>query len=123
MGEAAAKADFDSPTRKAEITLRLSEFEVPPIHDCLIIGRQAPVGSEGVRRMMEAVSPGQFEVIKLEHPEVEALVVRKSLLKMLPVQRLAELLTEEFSRLSTARSAMKVQAQVVVEVSRELDLA
>jgi hypothetical protein len=44
-------------TRKATLSLKISEFEVPPMQDLLIIGKKAPVGTEAVRRMAEALSP------------------------------------------------------------------
>ena len=108
--------------RTAEVTLRLSEFEVPPVHDCLVIGKHAAVGPEGARRMVEAVAPGQYEMIRVDHPDAEAVVVRKALLRLLPQEKLIPLLLEEFSRVGNDRTAFKVQVQVVVEVTREVQL-
>lgn len=108
--------------RKAEVALRLSEFEVPPIDDCLIIGKRAAVGAEGARRMVEAVAPGQYELIKVDHPSVEAVMVRASLLKTLPQERLVSLLVEEFERSATDRVALKARIHVVIHVMRELEL-
>ena len=108
--------------RTAEVTLRLAEFEVPPVHDCLVIGKHAPVGPEGARRMVEAVSPGQYELIRVDHPDAEAIVVRKSLLRLLPEEKLVSLLLDEFSRVGNDRMAFKVQVRVVVEVTREVQL-
>lgn len=115
-------ADRHAHRRTAEVTLRLAEFEVPPIHDCLVVGKHAAVGPEGARRMVEAVSPGQYELIRVDHPDAEAVVVRKSLLRLLPEEKLVALLLEEFSRVGNARMAFKVQVQVVVQVTRELEL-
>lgn len=109
--------------RKLELTLRLSTFEVPPIQDALVIGREAPVGIEGARRMVDAITPGQFEVLKLEHPDVEAVVIRKNLLKCIPGQRLADLLAGEFARLATPQMILKVQIHIVGQVSLEMNLA
>lgn len=109
--------------RKAELTLRLSEFEVPPLDDCLIIGKRAVIGAEGARRMAEAVAPGQYELLKVNHPAVEAVVVRASLLKALPQDRLVSLLVEEFARSATDRLALKARIHVVIHVRRGLELA
>ncbi|MEW6046126.1 MAG: hypothetical protein AB1609_06560 [Bacillota bacterium] len=115
-------ADQANRRRAAEVTLRLSEFDVPPIHDCLVVGKRAAVGPEGARRMVEAVSPGQYELIRVEHPDAEAVVVRKSLLRLLPEDKLVPMLLDEFSRVGNDRLAFKVQVQVVLQVTRELEL-
>lgn len=72
--------------------------------------------------MVEAVSPGQYELIRVEHPDAEAVVVRKSLLRLLPEDKLVPMLLDEFSRVGNDRLAFKVQVQVVLQVTRELEL-
>ena len=70
-------------TLKAEITMRISEFEMPPMQDILIVGKRAPIGPEAARRMVDILSPDQYEIIKVDHPGIEAMVVRKTLFNML----------------------------------------
>ncbi|MBO8129218.1 MAG: hypothetical protein H0Z39_08490 [Peptococcaceae bacterium] len=45
--------------KKAEIQLSLSEFEIPPMQDVLLVGNEAPIGPEAARRMVDALSPDQ----------------------------------------------------------------
>ncbi|MDI3535367.1 MAG: hypothetical protein PWQ82_1732, partial [Thermosediminibacterales bacterium] len=47
------------PLRKADITIKLSEFEIPPMQDIMLVGKKAPIGPEAVRQMVDAVSPEQ----------------------------------------------------------------
>ena len=47
------------PTRRAEFTFRLSEFEVPPVEDCLIIGRRAAIGPAQVHDQLARRSAGR----------------------------------------------------------------
>jgi hypothetical protein len=37
--------------KKADILIRFSEFEIPPMQDVLIVGRKAPIGPEAARRI------------------------------------------------------------------------
>lgn len=37
--------------KRAEINMRLSEFEMPPMQDILIVGKKAPIGPEAARRI------------------------------------------------------------------------
>ncbi|MGE5703320.1 MAG: hypothetical protein ACM32O_12390, partial [Clostridia bacterium] len=86
----------DTPySRKASLSLHITEFEMPPMQDLLIIGKKAPIGPEAVRRMAEALSPEQFEIIRIHHPKIEALLVKKTLLKMLDQETLLQIALEE----------------------------
>lgn len=118
----AGQLRFPEATRKGEITLRLSEFEFPPMQDILLVGRRAPIGPEAVRRMVDALSPEQYEIIRLEHPLFEAVVVKKSLLKLLPRDKLMPIVLEEGERVATENTILKVQVSVVIHVSRAVEL-
>jgi len=73
-----------SSSSKAEVTIRMSEFEIPPIQDVLIIGKRSPVGPEAVRQMIESISPDQYSIFNIDdHEIIEAIVVRNNLLKLL----------------------------------------
>lgn len=80
--------------KKAEVTMRLSEFEMPPMQDILIVGNKAPIGPEAAKRMVDVLSPDQYTIVKMEHPFIEAIVLRKGLLSMLPQEKLIKLILE-----------------------------
>ncbi|MEW6724478.1 MAG: hypothetical protein AB1331_06100 [Bacillota bacterium] len=111
-----------APKRKADVTMRLSEFEIPPMQDVLLVGKRAPIGPESIRRMVTALSPDQYEVIQLEHDIFEAVVLKKALLKLLPEEELLPMVQEEGARIATDKMVMKAQVNIVVEVNRVVDL-
>ena len=94
-------------TKKAEITMRMSEFEMPPMQDALIVGKRAPIGPEAARRMVDILSPDQYEIIKVDHPAIEAIVVRKALFNMLPQEKLVGLLLEEGGKVANESTIVK----------------
>jgi len=108
--------------KKAEITMRMSEFEMPPMQDALIVGRRAPIGPEAARRMVDILSPDQYEIVKVDHPAIEAMVVRKALFNMLPQEKLVELLLEEGGRVANESTIVKAQVNIVLQVSKSIDL-
>jgi hypothetical protein len=108
--------------RRAEITIRLSEFEMPPMQDVLIVGRSAPIGPEAARRMVDALSPEQYEIIPVQHAAVEAVVVRKRLLSILPQERLIPLVLEECSATMMETSVIKAHINIDIVVTRRVDL-
>jgi len=108
--------------RKAEIIMRLSEFEVPPMQDVLIVGKQAPVGPEAARRMADILSPEQYDIIRIDHPIVEALIVRKNLLNFIPKDKLVSLILEEGSKIANESLIIKAQLSLVLQVSKSIEL-
>lgn len=104
------------------MTLRLSEFEFPPMQDVLLVGRRAPIGPEAVRRMVDALSPEQYEIVRVDHPVFEAVVLRKSLLRQLSRESLMSLVLEEGERVADESMVVKAQLTIVIQVSREVDV-
>ena len=109
-------------SRKATLSLQISEFEVPPMQDLLIIGKRAPIGPEAVRRMAEALSPEQFTLIKLDHPKIEAVLLRTSLMEMMDRQLLVNILLEEAERLISDSMVLRSELKIAVTVQREVEL-
>ncbi|WP_072916699.1 hypothetical protein [Desulforamulus aeronauticus] len=121
-------SDFDfplhsaEPVRKAELSIRLSEFELPPMRDVLLVGKKAPIGPEAVRRMVDALSPDQYEIVRISHPVFEAVVLKKSIMKLIPKEKLLPIILEEGERMATDNTLLKVQVNIVIQVNRGVDL-
>ena len=109
-------------TRKAEINMRFSEFEMPPMQDVLIVGKMAPIGPEAARRMVDILSPDQYEIVKVEHNCVEAIVVRRSLLNMIPKEKLISIIMEEGGKIANESMIIKAQINITLNVSKSIDL-
>ncbi len=114
--------NFNDKVKRAEINMRLSEFEIPPMQDALIVGRRAPIGPEAARRMVDILSPEQYEIVKIEHPVVEAVVIRKSLTSMISKDKLVQLILEEGGKVATESTIIKAQLNIVLHVSTSIEL-
>ncbi|BCV21617.1 hypothetical protein [Moorella sp. Hama-1] len=110
------------PVRKADVTIKLSEFEIPPMQDILLVGKRAPIGPEAVRRMVDAVSPEQYEIVRLNHEIFEAVVVKISLLRLLPKEKLLPIVIEEGNRIANDNMVVKAQINITIQISRTVDL-
>lgn len=109
-------------SKKVDITMRLSEFEMPPMQDVLIVGKKAPIGPEAARRMVNVLSPDQYEIVKLEHDHIEAIVIRKALLNMLPKDKLIELIIDEGGKVANESIIIKAQISITLQVSKSIEL-
>lgn len=109
-------------SRKAEITMRISEFEMPPMQDVLIVGRKAPIGPEAAQRMVDILSPEQYQIIRVNHSVIEALVIRKSLSNMIDIDRLISLILEEGGKVANDSTIIKAHINIELEVSKTIEL-
>ncbi|AEG61334.1 hypothetical protein [Desulforamulus ruminis] len=114
---------LSEPVRKAELTIKLSEFEIPPMRDVLLVGKKAPIGPEAVRRMVDALSPEQYEIIRIDHSVFEAVVIKNSITKLMPKEKLLPIILEEGERMASENALLKVQLNIVIQVTRGVDLS
>jgi hypothetical protein len=108
--------------RKAQVNIRISDFEIPPMQDILLVGKKAPIGPEAVRSMVDAMSPEQYDIITLEHKFFEAIVIKKSLLKQIAKEKLLPIILEEGELIGTEELVIKAQINIVYEISRGITL-
>ena len=109
-------------SRRVIVNMQLSEFEIPPIWDALLITKKAPIGMEAVRTMLEVVSPKQYKVIAVKHDIFEAIAVKKIDIKMLSLEKLVTMLLEEGERVADENALIKVKLDVIVNVTKEINL-
>lgn len=108
--------------RKAELQIRFSEFDLPPIQDLLIIGRRAPIGPEAVRRMIDALAPGQYEVIIIKETHIEAVAVRTTLFNLMSRDTLLNTILEEANKLTSEESLLKAKLDVTISIVKEIGI-
>jgi len=108
--------------RRADIKVIFSEFDFPPMQDALIVAKRSPIGPEAARRMVDILSPEQYEIIEVEHDIIEAIVIKKSLIKMFPKDKLIAFLLEEGGNITDINSIIKANVKTFIEVSRSVDL-
>ena len=106
-----------SPRRRINLELRFTQYHLPPLDSALIIGKRAPVGANGISRAFQELSPGTFQLIPVDHPMAEAVLVRASDLRKLPQReligrllRLADQIMDESDTLHVA-----LRFEVIVE--------
>lgn len=115
-------SSYKEGSKKVEINMRLSEFEVPPIQDVLVVGKRAPIGPEAARRMVDVLSPEQYDIIKIEHPFIEAIIIRKSLCRILSSEKIVGLIIEESEKIMDEDMLIKMQLDISLQISKVVDI-
>ncbi|AKA67692.1 MULTISPECIES: hypothetical protein [Clostridium] len=108
--------------RRAEINMHFSEFEMPPMQDILIVGKRAPIGPEAAKRMVDILSPEQYEIVRIDHPQIEAIVIRKFLLSMIPKDKLISIIMEEGGKVANESMIIRSQINITIHVSKSIEL-
>lgn len=113
---------MDKAGRQVDVMLRLSEFEMPPMQDVLLIGRQAPMGPEAARRMVEAIAPDQYEVCLVDDAAIEAIVVRRRLFDLIPKERMIELLLDEAEKFAAEHLVIKGRLNIDMVIRKQVSI-
>lgn len=108
--------------RRVTVGLRMSHFELPPVEGALIIGRKAPIGSLAMEKALTEMMPGTFVRVPVEHPIIEAVIVRQSHLKRIDHGRLIELLIRNSEDVIEETEALRVSIELELSTVEELDL-
>ncbi|NYE57211.1 hypothetical protein [Carboxydothermus ferrireducens] len=108
--------------RTAELSIRLSEFEVPPVQDFLVIGKKAPIGIEAFSKMVEFISPNLYKAIKLNHDKFEGVVIKKSCLNIIEENVLLNALMEEVDAISDERTIFKGSLNIALSIKKEIEV-
>ncbi len=105
--------------RKALIDFTFTRFSLPPVRDALIIGKRAPVGAHGIERAFQELTPGMFRVIRLDHPTIEAIMVRESDLRKIPEGELVKRIVNHAEGIMDESDALHVTIDIHIIIEGE----
>jgi len=106
-----------------ELDSTLSRFEVPPLQDLLIIGREAPIGAKAMEKAIDFMSQGNYTVIFLKNDEIiEAMIVKKCVLRMVPEKLLTAFVKEEIRSGMCPKDMFKLRLDAVVKTKKSYQL-
>jgi len=108
--------------RKLKINLNLSEFKIPPMPRALVIGSKSPIGVGAARKMANATSSEEYEVIPIKDNIIEAIVIEKSAFKTIARKVLIPTIVEESEKIMTNRNIIKIDFDITVVIKRIIDL-
>lgn len=108
--------------RKAGLKISFSEFDIPPIQDILLIGKLAPVGPEAVKRMVDALAPGQYEIVTVKDSHIEAVAIKTTIFNLIPRKILLDIILEEGKKITSDNSLLKAKLDIIISVFKEVDL-
>ena len=106
----------EHPTEDATIYVRMQakEFLIPPVRDCLIVGKKSPIGCVALKKALSLLHGEPFEDLHPDDDVVGDMLVRASILRKLP--------REKFMALVLKRIKPLMSDNEVVELGIEVEL-
>lgn len=98
------------------VKMKLREFTIPPITDALVIGSNAPIGSEALRRAISLLHAAQFESVKIEDDLVEEILVRTSILKKISKEKLINIVLKKVKPFMSAEEVIHLDIEVELTI-------
>jgi hypothetical protein len=99
---------------KHSVRAHVREFSIPPIHDALVLGRDAPIGCKAFRKALDLLMANPFEHIELNDDTISDILVRATILRRLPPQKLIEFVIQQIKPLMTATEVLHLDLDVQV---------
>ena len=112
----------NEPKRHVTVSLRMTRFELPPVESALVVGRRAPIGSNALEKALAELMPGTFRRIEVEHPVIEAVIIRESHSRRISEDGLVRLLIRHAEGMMDETEALRVTAELVITSSEEIEL-
>lgn len=123
----AAEALAESVRGRGEqvtVRARLREFVVPPVRDCVVIGREAPIGVEAMKRAVSLLHAATFDHLTskdIERSEViEDVLIRKPVLKKLSRERLLRFIVERVEPYMGPDEIIQIDLEVEISVEHRV---
>ncbi|MBI2193473.1 MAG: hypothetical protein HYU36_15970 [Planctomycetes bacterium] len=108
--------------RQANLTMRFTQFRLPPVQDALVIGRRAPVGANAIGRAFQEMVPGIYRLIKMDHSVVEAVMIRESDLQKIPETELVPRILRQVDKLMGDTDTLHVAIGIEIVTEERVEL-
>lgn len=113
---------MEQAKRSFTVSLSFEKAQLPPFNDILLLGRRSPIGMGGITKSLEYLIPDNFDVIPVDDPVVEAMVVNRSILKRVPADKIVEILKDAVIPFMTEVEIMKVDFSVRISYETRVSL-
>lgn len=101
---------------KNTLTARVTEYQIPPFRDALVLGREASIGCRAVRRALSLLVKTPFAHIELDDPVIADILIREDLLRRMSQERVIAFAIEHIKPLMGITEVLQVELDIEVTV-------
>jgi hypothetical protein len=114
------KENKSGRSRKSILDMELATFEIPPAGEVLVLGKRCSIGPEAAKRMLDTVSPDQFELIQPEDDLIDGILIRRYMFLRANREQLIKTILEEAKPIMTDQCMMRIKCDIRIVVRREI---
>ncbi len=96
------------------VVLTAQEFMIPPIRDCLIVGRKSPVGYIALKKALSLLHGEPFEDLHPNHKVIRNILIRENILRRIPREKLTALILKRIAPLMGEDEVLRVDLELEV---------
>jgi hypothetical protein len=96
------------------VSLSFEGIRFPPFEDILLLGRRCPQGKAGVSKCLNLIAPEKFELVEIDDPIVEAMLINKIIIKRMPVEKVIDILKAKVFPFITTGEIVRVDFNVTI---------
>jgi hypothetical protein len=104
---------------KSRLHARVTEFGYPPVHDALVLGKSAPLGTEAFRKALGLLMSSPFETVAVQDDTIGSILVRASILRRVTEGKFVDFVVRRVKPLMTAEEILHLDLTVEVEIDDE----
>ena len=96
------------------ISLGFERAYLPPFRDILVIGKRCSLGANGVSRSLELLVPNGFIMHDIDHPDIAALIINRTILKRIKPEKILEILKKRVFPFMSDEEIIKVDFDIMI---------
>lgn len=96
------------------ISLGFERAYLPPFRDMLVIGKRCSLGANGVSRSLELLVPNGFVMHDIDHKDVSALIINRSIMKRITKEKILEILSTKVFPFMSDNEIIKVDFDILI---------
>ena len=106
---------------RVDMQLKLSRFALPPVQSALVVGKRASIGAGALRNALDEAMPGAFIHIEVEHPVIEAILIRSAHLRRVPTEHLVPVLIRNAEAFMGETDTMHFDIGIEVQMQESIE--
>ena len=113
---------LDDARTRIQMTMEITRFRLPPVESALVVGKRAGIGPKAMEKALAEMVPGAFQLVAIEHPIIEAIIVRSSHLRRVPQDKLVPLIVRNCENLMDDTDMLHFELDIRVRTTEAIDV-
>ena len=99
------------------MSVRVTEFTIPPVSDGLVLGKDSPIGFAAITKALNLLIADHMQSVEIDDDVISHIIVRNGILRRVPQERLVAFVLDRVKPLMGAHEILHlhIKAEVSIE--------